>query len=74
MSVIEEIDQLTKIAETVGYRVRNEYFGGTGGGVCEFGGKKYLFLDLALSSVDQLEKLRTILIEEGVFRNQRAAG
>lgn len=71
-STIEQIDQLTKIAEATGYQVRHEYFGGTGGGVCEFGGKKFLFLDLALSSIEQLERLRRVLVDEGVFRAEAA--
>ena len=35
MSTIEQIDQLVEIAQQLGYRVRYDYFGGTGGGVCE---------------------------------------
>ncbi|MEL7498942.1 MAG: hypothetical protein AAFN77_15145 [Planctomycetota bacterium] len=67
MSAIEQIEQLTRVAEGSGYRIRHEYFGGTGGGVCEFGGKKFLFLDLALSSLEQLALLQQVLVEEGVL-------
>ena len=51
MSTIQKIDRLTTIAEQLGYQVRYDYFGGTGGGTCEFGGKKILFMDLALSLI-----------------------
>lgn len=61
MSTIQKIDRLTAIAEQLGYQVRYDYFGGTGGGTCEFGGKKILFMDLALTSAEQLERLEEAL-------------
>lgn len=64
MSTIQEFDQLVAIAETLGYRIRYDYFGGTGGGVCEFAGTKWLFLDLALSCSEQLEQLQITLSNE----------
>ena len=64
MSTIQQFDQLVEIAEQLGYRVRYDYFGGTGGGVCEFSGNKWLFLDLALSSAEQLEQLQETLANE----------
>jgi hypothetical protein len=64
MSMIEQIDQLVEIAQQLGYRVRYDYFGGTGGGVCEFSGNKWLFLDLALTSAEQLEQLLAALANE----------
>ena len=64
MSTIEQLDQLVEIAQQLGYRVRYDYFGGTGGGVCEFSGNKWLFLDLALTSAEQLEQLQAALANE----------
>jgi len=64
MSTIEQIDQLVEVAQQLGYRVRYDYFGGTGGGVCEFSGNKWLFLDLALTSAEQLEQLLSSLANE----------
>jgi len=64
MSTIEKIDRLIGIAEKLGYRVRYDYFGGTGGGACEFSGKKFLFMDLALTSVEQLDRLQKTLAED----------
>ena len=64
MSTIEQIDHLVNIAEQLGYRIRYDYFGGTGGGVCEYSGKKFLFLDLALTAVEQLEQLQIALANE----------
>ena len=64
MSTIDQLDQLITIAQQLGYRTRYDYFGGTGGGVCEFSGSKWLFIDLALTSAEQLEQLRTALADE----------
>ena len=64
MSTIKKIDRLTAIAEQLGYQVRYDYFGGTGGGTCEFAGKKVLFMDLALTSVEQLERLQDTLAKD----------
>ena len=64
MGTIEQIDQLIKIAEQLGYRIRYDYFGGTGGGICEFSGTKWLFLDLAMNSAEQLEQLQIKLANE----------
>jgi hypothetical protein len=64
MSTIEQIEQLVHVAEQLGYRIRYDYFGGTGGGVCEFSGGKWLFLDLALNSAEQLEQLQGALANE----------
>lgn len=64
MSTIQQLEQLVDVAEQLGYRIRYDYFGGTGGGVCEFSGNKWLFLDLALTSNEQLIQLRKTLADE----------
>ena len=69
MSTIERIDQLIEIAQNLGYRVRYDYFGGTGGGVCEFSGQKWLFIDLALTSTDQLEQIRSAVKNEPLIHS-----
>ncbi len=72
MSTIEQIDQLIEIAHQLGYRVRYDYFGGTGGGVCEFSGSKFLFMDLALTSTEQLEVLQKALANEPLLSTVNA--
>ena len=64
MSTIERIEQLIEIAQQLGFRIRHDYFGGTGGGKCEFGGQKWIFIDLALTSVEQLDQLEEALADE----------
>lgn len=63
-SIVTQLDRLIELAEQVGFRIRYDYFGGTGGGVCEFGGSRWLFIDLALSSHDRHEVVRGALINE----------
>ncbi len=64
MSVVEQFEQLIEIAQQLGYRIRYDYFGGTGGGICEFGGTRWMLIDLGMSSVERLEKLQSELAEE----------
>ena len=64
MSVVEQFEQLIEIAQQMGYRIRYDYFGGTGGGICEYGGNKWMLIDLGMSSVERLEKLQSELADE----------
>ncbi len=76
MSTINEFEQLIQAAEQSGYRIRYDYFGGTGGGSCTVGNQKWLFIDLALTSADQLAQLKQTLAADPVFQlssYQRAA-
>lgn len=63
MNVVEQTDKLIELAQAMGYQVRYDYFGGTGGGFCQVNGKKWLFIDLALNGVEQLEYLQKGLSE-----------
>ncbi len=63
MRTIELMDEAVQTAESLGYSVRHEYLGGTGGGACEFAGKKWVFIDLALNTLEQLEQIREALME-----------
>ena len=71
MSIVQQFDELVEIAQQLGYKIRYDYFGGTGGGVCEYGGTKWLFIDLGMSTVDRLEKLQTILSIEPLLDTLR---
>jgi len=41
----------------MGYRIREEWLGGSGGGQCEFAGQRWIFVDLALNAAEQLEQV-----------------
>jgi len=58
------LERMVEIAERAGYTVRLEWLGGTGGGACEFGGRKWIFVDLALSVVEQLEQVAGALKDD----------
>jgi len=51
------LEQVLSVAERLGYGVRHEWLGGQGCSACEFGGRKWLFVDLAASTVEQLEQV-----------------
>jgi len=61
MSIISQLDENIELARQQGYHVRFDWFGGTGGGVCQVNGKKVLFIDLALSTIEQLELVKANL-------------
>ena len=55
-------------AEGLGYSIRQEWLDGSGGGACEIGGKKWLFLDLALSPLEQLDQvIEALRGDPGIF-------
>jgi hypothetical protein len=64
MHTVEVLEQALDLAERLGYRIRQEWLGGSGGGGCELNGQKVLFLDLALGPVDQLDQVVDTLQRE----------
>lgn len=54
MHTVDLFEQATKLARQLGYTVRFEWLEGAGGGGCEFGGQKWIFVDLSLSAAEQL--------------------
>jgi hypothetical protein len=61
MHTVEMLEHLKDVAERAGYTVRQEWLGGVGGGKCEFAGRKWIFIDLALSVVEQLDQITAAL-------------
>ena len=61
MHTAELLEQSLQAARALGYTIRHEWLDGTGGGACEFGGKKWLFVDLALNTAEQLEQVSEAL-------------
>ncbi len=72
MHRVEMLERLLADAAAGGYVVRQEWLGGRGGGICEMGGKKYLFVDLALSVVEQLGQISEALRSEAAPHCDRA--
>ncbi|MHB8898213.1 MAG: hypothetical protein ACYC6Y_05660 [Thermoguttaceae bacterium] len=57
MHTVDLVKEATLLARSAGYRIRQECLGGALGGGCEFGGQKWIFLDVALGPVDQLAQI-----------------
>ena len=56
MHTVELLEEAIGLAERAGYKVRQEWLSGSGGG-CEVKGQKWIFLDLAAGPLDQLEQV-----------------
>lgn len=57
MLTVELLNVATAFAESLGYGIRHEWLGGATGGVCEVHGKRWLFIDLALNPLEQLDQV-----------------
>ena len=64
MHTIELLQQALETAEKLGYAVREEWLGGAGSGVCEFKGRKWIFLDSSLNPVEQLDQVCSALRDD----------
>lgn len=64
MHTVELLEEAIRLAERVGYRVRQEWLGGSGGGGCEIKGRRWLFLDLAVGPLEQFEQVVDTLRRE----------
>ena len=61
MHTVQTMEHLKELAQQAGYVVRHEWLGGVAGGACEFAGRKWIFVDLSLSVVEQLDQLADAL-------------
>ncbi len=64
MHTVELLEQAISLAERLGFQIRHEWLGGQGGGLCEFSGKRWIFIDLGLTSVEQLDQVVSVLRNE----------
>ena len=85
-NTVEQLELLLELARDMGYEVRHEVLGGSGGGACEFAGRKCLFVDMSLNPIDQLEHVSRTLCgdpqlalyemtepQESALQNRKAA-
>lgn len=61
MHTVELLEQALQLASRLGYRVRQDWLDGRGGGDCEIAGQKWIFLDLAQGPIDHLELVLSTL-------------
>jgi hypothetical protein len=66
MHTIERLERLKEVAERAGYTVRQEWLGGVAGGACHFAGRKWIFIDLSLSVIEQFEQVAAALDNDPV--------
>jgi hypothetical protein len=64
MRSVEMLERLKELAEDAGYTVRHEWLGGVGGGACEFAGRKWIFIDLSLPVIEQLDQIALALQDD----------
>ena len=57
MHTVELLEEALEVARQIGYQVRHEWLGAHGGGACEFAGRKWMFVDLALNAIEQLDQV-----------------
>jgi hypothetical protein len=60
MHTVEQLEHALARAKKLGYRVKQDWLDGCGGG-CEIAGQKWIYLDLALSTDEQLEQVLEVL-------------
>ncbi len=66
-STLERVESWLEVAKELGYRVRYDHFGGSGGGVCEFSGQKWIFMDVSLNTHEHLEQLKEAIPKDPGF-------
>jgi len=72
MHIAAQLDAALEQARQQGFRLRSEWLGGSGGGMCEIRGDRWLFIDLTLEPREQLEMVRAAL-SVGLPRASREA-
>jgi hypothetical protein len=67
MHTVELLDEALTVAESLGYSIRQEWMGGTGG-ACEIAGRRWLFVDLALTTDERLDQVvEAIRPDQGLY-------
>ncbi len=57
MHTVELLEEAIALAMQSGFKIRQEWFGGSAAGACELKGQKWIFIDLALSPREQLDQV-----------------
>lgn len=73
MNTLETLERKLAEVRRLGYEVHYDWFGGTGGGACQLGNRKCLFLDLAAGPIDHLDKVDELLRTMEFAQQRRAA-
>jgi hypothetical protein len=57
MHTVELLEEAIDLAKQWGFVVREDWFGGGRAGACQFHGRNWIFLDLALSPREKLDEV-----------------
>ena len=57
MHSVQRMEAAIALAQQIGWNIRYEYLGEVGGGACQIAGKKWIFIDLALTPYEQFEQV-----------------
>ncbi len=60
-NIVQRLRQRLSEARRAGFRIRTEWMGGEHSGWCEFGGARWIFVDLSQPLVEQLAQLEAVL-------------
>lgn len=64
---LEQVESWLEIAQQLGYRIRHDHFGGSGSGICEFGGQKWIFMDVSQAALEHLVFLEEAIPNDPLF-------
>ena len=64
MHTVDLLEEALGVAKCLGYQVRLEWLGGSAGGSCELRGQKWLFVDLALTPLEQFGQVADAISRE----------
>lgn len=67
MHTVELLEQAIEAAKRLGFHVRQDWLGGSAGGSCEIRGKKWIFVDLALSPLEQFGQVADAIRHEAAM-------
>jgi len=72
VNTVNELETKLEQIRRMGYEVHFDWFGGTGGGACQLGNRRCLFLDLAVGAEEHLA-MANELLDQTLTNDRRAA-
>ena len=64
MHTADLLEEALKMAKTLGFNIRHEWLDGSGGGGCEIRGERWIFIDLALGTAEQLAQVTEAISQD----------
>ena len=64
MHTADLLEEALKVAKSLGFSIRHEWLDGSGGGGCEIHGQRWIFVDLALGTAEQLAQVTEAISQD----------